>query len=158
MKQTPIRILFQSICLLVLAGASSLKAGSGNDTWTGAAGDNNWSTGGNWTGANTPPVAGDTLAFGLQGAGSLTLNNNLTIATSFQGLTFNATAPAFVLNGNQITDAGAIFDNSLSLETINLPIAIGASQTFAVTSGGSLTINNVISGAGSLVEAGAGLL
>ena len=158
MKQTSIRILFQSMCLLMLAAVSSLKASSGNDTWTGAAGDNNWSDGVNWTGANTPPVAGDTLVFGQQGAGSLTLNNNTTIATSYQGLTFNATAPAFVLNGNQITDAGAIFDNSLSLETINLPIAIGASQTFAVTSGGLLTINNVVSGAGSLVEAGSGLL
>ena len=66
MKQTSIRILFQSMCLLMLAGVSSLKASSGNDTWTGAAGDNNWSDGVNWTGANTPPVAGDTLVFGQQ--------------------------------------------------------------------------------------------
>lgn len=93
MKQTPIRILFQSICLLVLAGASSLKAGSGNDTWTGAAGDNNWSTGGNWIGANTPPVAGDTLVFGQQGAGSLTLNNNTTIATYLPGVDIQRDRP-----------------------------------------------------------------
>ena len=108
-------------------------------------------------GPNTPPAAGDIIAFDAPSAGGLTLNNNMTINT-FGGLTFNATAPAFVLNGNAITQTGATVDNSLSLETINLPMAIGASQAFTVASGGSLTLNNVISGTGSLVKAGAGLL
>src|SRR5579871_4661869 len=50
--------------LLLLAGASSVKAGTGIDTWNGAAGDNNWNTAGNWAlnSSNTPPAVGDTPA------------------------------------------------------------------------------------------------
>ena len=67
MKPIPVRILIQISSLLLVAGTVSLKAATGNDNWTGAAGDNNWDTGGNWTGANTPPAAGDTPVFGNPG-------------------------------------------------------------------------------------------
>ena len=134
--------------LLLLAGASSLKAANGVDLWTGAAGDNDWNTGGNWavTSSNTPPAAGDTPVFGTQGAGGLTLNNNITAATSFLGLTFNANAPSFVLNGNSITTTGGTVDNSLNLETINLPIILssGSHSVNAIT-GGSMDLNGIIS-------------
>ena len=64
MKQTPIRILSKSTSLLFLSGALCLQAVAGNETWTGAVGNNNWGIGGNWAGPNTPPAAGDVIAFG----------------------------------------------------------------------------------------------
>ena len=100
MKTIHIRTMFPSAGLLLLAGALTLNAATGNDNWTGAAGDNNWATGGNWTGANTPPAAGDTPVFGTQGLGGLTLNNNLTAATSYLGLTF---APGCWLSSSTAT-------------------------------------------------------
>ena len=153
MKFIPSQNLFQFTGLLLLAGALSLKAT--NDTWTGGAGDNNWNTGLNWSGGssgvNTPPATGDTPVFGAQGAGTLTLNNDIA-GGSFLGLTFNANAPAFTLNGNSITTTGGLLDNSLNLETIgNMPIAFSASHSVNVIAGGSLTINSVISGTGSYV-------
>ena len=123
MKLTTIHnSILQIIKLFFLSGALCLNAIAGSEVWTGAAGDNNWNTAGNWTGDNTPPAAGDIIAFGAQGAGSLMLNNNMTVDTSFAGLYFNATAPSFILVGNEITTTGATIDNSLNLETINLPI------------------------------------
>src|SRR5580692_10450004 len=107
-----------------LIGSAALPAfaANGTDLWTGNAGDNNWATAGNWTGVNAPPITGDAPAFGAQGNGGLTLNNNIAAATSFLGLTFNAGAPSFSLNGNSITTTGGIVDYSTNVETINLPI------------------------------------
>jgi autotransporter-associated beta strand protein len=140
------RNLFQIASLFLLAGATSLHAAT--DIWTGAFGDNNWNTATNWSG-NAVPVAGDTPVFGNQGAGSLTLNNNLAAATSFLGLTFNATAPAFTLNGNSITTTGGIVDNSLSVETVNLPIIESGTHTVNAITGGSMILSGVISQSGT---------
>jgi fibronectin-binding autotransporter adhesin len=79
----------------------------------------------------------------------LTLNNNLTIATSFLGLYFNATAPSFTLNGNQITTTGAIIDNSLNFQTINLPITSTATHTYGVVGGSTMLFGGVLSGTGA---------
>jgi len=136
--------------LVLLSSAPCLNAANGTDTWTGGAGDNNWATGGNWTGINTPPIAGDSLAFGAQGTGSLTLNNTLTSATSFAGLTFNAGAPAFILTGNSLFTAGGILDNSSSLEIINLPISMTSAHTFGAVSGGAMLVGGVLSGTGGV--------
>ena len=124
-----------------------LQALAGNDTWTGGSGDNNWSTAKNWSGTNAP-VAGDIISFGAQGAGGSTLNNNLTVDTALLGLDFNATAPSFVLTGNEIVPTGAIVDNSLNLQTINLPIATTMTKNIGAASGSTLVIGGVISGTG----------
>ena len=148
--------ILQITSLLFLSGALCLNAVAGNDTWTGAAGNNNWNTAGNWTGDNKPPAAGDTIAFGLQGAGSLTLNNNLAVDTAFLGLNFNATAPSFVLTGNEITLTGAMIDNSLNVETINLPITTTVTNNLGAASGGTMVIGGVISGAGGGINTSLG--
>ena len=69
----------------------------------------------------------------------MTLNNNLTLDTALLGLNFNATAPAFV-PGNEITLTGAIIDNSLNLQTINLPITTTVTNNFGAVSGGTMVI------------------
>jgi fibronectin-binding autotransporter adhesin len=141
--------IHQITSLLFLSGALCLNAVAGNETWTGAAGDNNWNTGGNWTGDNIPPIAGDVITFSAQGAGGLTLNNNMTVDTTFQGLYFNATAPSFILTGNEITTTGATIDNSLNFETINQPITSTATHTFSAASGGTMLFGGVLSGTGA---------
>ena len=146
--RNPINPIRQITSLLFLSGALCLQAIAGNETWTGAAGDNNWNTAGNWAGDNKPPVAGDIISFGAQGAGGLTLNNNLTVDTALLGLDFNATAPSFVLAGNEIAPTGAIIDNSLNLQTINLPITTTVTNNIGAASGATLVIGGVISGAG----------
>ncbi len=141
---------FHPLCALILLSVGvNLEAANGLDTWTGASGDNNWSTAGNWAGVNAPPIASDTPVFGTQGAGSLTLNNNLAAATTFAGLTFNATAPAFILNGNSITTTAAIADNSLNLETINLPVIMSGTHSLSAIAGGSMMFKGVISQSGT---------
>src|SRR5689334_5917349 len=90
------------------------------DTWQGNASPN-WADL-NWTGGNNPPVAGDALLFGAAGSSGTTLNNNLAADFNVAGITYNAGASAFTFNGNQITLAGGITNNSTSLQTINLPM------------------------------------
>ncbi len=126
--------------------AFSAFAANGLDTWTGGAGDDNWDTSDNWTGINAPPIAGDSLAFGAAGAGGLTLNNNITAATSFAGVTFISGAPAFTLNGNSLTTTAAIADLSTNFETINLPIILNGTHSLNVTNGGFMAFGGVISG------------
>ncbi|HTR41167.1 MAG TPA: autotransporter-associated beta strand repeat-containing protein [Pseudomonadales bacterium] len=143
------RALISFAAGISLIAAHPIFAANGIDLWTGIAGDNNWATGGNWTGINAPPIAGDVPTFGAQGAGSLTLNNNLTAATSYLGLTFNAGAPSFTLNGNSITSTGGIVDNSANPELINLPIIMSGSHSVNAINGGIMTLDGVISGSAS---------
>ncbi|HWJ50136.1 MAG TPA: hypothetical protein VNR42_03890, partial [Solirubrobacteraceae bacterium] len=60
------------------SGTGSIVAATG--TWTGAGGDNFWSTAANWGG--TVPVAGYDLVF-PNGAARLTNTNDLSAGTSF---------------------------------------------------------------------------
>lgn len=158
MKTKNIRNASQFACLLLLAGACSLKAANGNDTWNGGGGDNNWATTANWTAgsANKPPIAGDALFF--DGLIQLTANNNFNVsANTFNGLNFNTTAGTFTLTGNQLTNTAAIVDNSPNLETINLPMVLPAVQSIKVaTNSGTLLIGGVISGAGGINASGLG--
>ena len=158
MKIQTIRVTSQIACVACLTlRATVLRAG--NDTWDGGGGDNNWNTALNWTAgsANRPPATGDALFF--DGSTQLTANNNDSGFT-FAGLTFNSTAGAFTLTGNSFTASAGLVDDSPNLETINLPIAFSTLHSVNVISGGSLTINNVISGTGTyvLTKSGGGLL
>jgi autotransporter-associated beta strand protein len=142
---TPIRLL-SFIAGISLTAISPALAGNGVDVWTGNAGDNNWGTAGNWTGVNAPPIAGDAPAFGAQGNGSLLLNNNIAAATSFLGLTFDAGAPSFTLNGNSVTTTGGIVDYSANPETINLAIILNGTHSINATNGAIMTLDGVLSG------------
>lgn len=59
-------------------------------TWTGAGVDNNWSTGGNWSGGTAPTTGGvDDIIF--DGAFLLTGNKNCTLNVAFTALSINFT-------------------------------------------------------------------
>ena len=50
-------------------------------------------------------------------------------------------------------------NNATALQTVNLPVALAASQNINVTGGGSLTVNSIISGSGyGLAKTGGGAL
>jgi fibronectin-binding autotransporter adhesin len=98
--------------------------------------------------------------FGAAGFTGTTLTNNLTAANSVAGITFNSGAGAFTILSNSITLTGNITNNSTSLETINLPIAITTVRTNAMTAGGgNLAYSGIISGTGGgITTAGTGTL
>jgi autotransporter-associated beta strand protein len=122
--------------------------------WTGGQGAarTSWSLKNNWNGAgNTGPVAGDNLVFA--GTNKLTNTNDLTAGTSFVGILFDASAGAFVLNGNAITLSGNVTNQSGSLQTINLAITLGSHITFEASSAG-MVLGGVVSGTNGLVKNG----
>ena len=128
----------------------SLLATVGNDTWNGGGADNNWLTAANWTAgsANKPPGTNDVLFF--DGTTRLTANNNYSSTTNnIGGITFNATAGAFVLTGNSVTNNGGTTDNSsVNIETVNLPMVFSGTHSINAVAGGTLQMGGVISGAG----------
>ena len=136
--------LTQITSLLLLAGVLNSKGATGNDTWMGNT-SANW-VDANWSGANNPPITGDSLFFGPAGASGTALNNN-SPATSFAGLTFNYSAAAYSITGSSVTLSGGIVDNSSNPETLNFPLALSATANIGVTAGGVLTLGGVISGA-----------
>jgi fibronectin-binding autotransporter adhesin len=123
--------------------------------WTGGGNSDNWSTAANWGGI--VPSPGDSLIFTT--TSRLINTNNFSPGTGFNGITFEPPAGNFVLNGNPITLGGDIVNNQfVTLQTINLSLALSATRRVDVAADGSLTIGGVISGAGGLTKAGAGLL
>ncbi len=148
---------FTASTALLLALASTPGRARGADrTWSGAGGDNNWSTPANWGG--TAPAAGDSLFFG--GNVRTTPNNNFLSGTLFNGLTINNPAGPFTLGGNSITLGGTLTDNMpLVPQTISFPVALNGSHTISVVNDGLLTLGGVLSGSGfGLSKNGGGLL
>ncbi|MBV9008708.1 MAG: hypothetical protein JO354_05990 [Verrucomicrobia bacterium] len=93
-------------------------------TWTGGGGNNNWSTGGNWSGGNAPPNPQAILHFA--GTTNTNTNNNLGAYGSGFQIYFDSGAGAFTLNGNPINfynygnNAPTIENDSTTLQTISL--------------------------------------
>jgi autotransporter-associated beta strand protein len=127
------------------------------DTWLGTT-DGNWATTTNWS---VVPVDGDSLLFtGI--APNLTTNDNLSSLTTISGITFDATAGAYTLNGATATLglSGGISDLSTAADAINLNLALGGTESISVTqSAGLLTIGGTISGSGfGITKTGVGTL
>ncbi len=77
--------------------------------WRGLGSDNNWSTSSNWN--TRAPQALDVLQFA--GTTRTTPFNDLAIDTPFDGITFNAGAGTFQINGNRfILNSDGITNNS----------------------------------------------
>jgi autotransporter-associated beta strand protein len=113
-------------------------------TWSGAGGNNNWSTGANWGG--TAPLPSDPLFFA--GTTRLTPNNDLPADLSFAGIQFNSAAGAFTLSGNRITLGGNITFSgnpaSAVTQTINLDMLLSDNRTITTRSTGPITIGGII--------------
>ena len=136
------------IGLVLLLFASANEVNAAIKTWTGGSGSSsNWNTGANWSGG-TAPVAGDDLVF--DGSTRLTNTNNFTAGTSFASITFNSSAGAFTITGNQITLTGGITNNSANAQNIGLPIVIAATRTIT----GTIYLNGNITGGGGLTTGG----
>lgn len=134
------------LAALLLAAAPVLASNAWNG---GGSADGNWSNAANWGGA--APNYSSALTF----TGTAGLNSTNDSATaSVAGFTFNNTAGAFAISGADITLGGNIVNNSASVETLNLNLALNANRTVSVNSG-PVVLNGAISGSFSLVKAGA---
>jgi len=138
-------------CALVASTWAVVGHAQSTRTWSSTTTNGTWSVAGNWT-SGTAPVANDSLAFDTT-TGTTTLNNNITAATQFNGITFNVGASAYTLTGNQITLGGSVINNSSTLQTIALPLALSATRTFAANSG-AITVTGSITGSGGLTLSG----
>jgi len=126
------------LALLSLAVATGARAA--NSAWSTAPAsskfaDNNWTSGTTPGAASSTPSSGDSLYFGTSSILALTNNDS---GFTFAGLTFNSGASAFTMNGNAFA----------------LATGSGVTNNSAATQ----SITNVISGAGNVVQAGAGTL
>ncbi len=129
------------------------------DTWTGVLGAN-WSTNisgvTNWSGS--VPVSGDSLVFPA-GASNLTNTDDIS-GLSVNSVTFNGASGGYNLGGSTpLTITAGVTDSDTSgTDTMNLPLVLGAGQTFTVGSGAQLNVGGGVSGPGGLTKAGAGTL
>jgi autotransporter-associated beta strand protein len=144
-------------------------------TWDGGGIDNIWSDATNWVGV-VAPVTGDNLIF----AGQTRLAPVMDTANNISGLTFNPTAGAFIIgtiNGNTLTLAGGLTNNSATAQTLNVPMLLSGPTTLnaatagltlgqVITNGGylltltnagyNISLNGAITGSGGLTVSGAG--
>src|SRR4051812_18351512 len=109
-------IATKRMVLLAAAAASTIglhpSTHGNNATWSAAPAGSFWNAA-NWIGGAGPSgaaVAGDALFFGTSTVTSL--NNDFAAATSFAGISFNAGASPFTLNGNDIVLGGTLTVNS----------------------------------------------
>jgi autotransporter-associated beta strand protein len=146
-----------------ITGSGNLVVSSSISTgiWYGGGVNNDWSTSGNWD-QNAVPIFPIGLTF-FGPAGWLTNNNDLPSITA-SSITFNAAAGAFVLGGNDITLAGNIgFNGNPSTpitQTVNLNMALSASETIDTPANGNLTLGGNITSTSdtSLIKLDSGTL
>lgn len=147
--------------------------------WDGGSGiDSKWSSAANWVGDLAPASSGSALAF----AGTTRLTPDMAADYSIAGITFGNNAGSFTISsstgGILTSGSGGIVNNSANPQTLNVPVVLGAAQTFdaaagnltlgqAVTKGGNLvtvtgpantTISGPALGSGSLFKQGSGSL
>ncbi|MBC8095713.1 MAG: autotransporter-associated beta strand repeat-containing protein [Akkermansiaceae bacterium] len=123
---------------MVLISLLALHSSAADRNWSGTAGDNLWSTVGNWdTGA---PGNGDGVVF----SGSTSFVNTNNIANlSINGLGF--VTSGYNLGGNPLTIVNGIFD-SAGANTNRIILTLGASQTFTSAAGGLVLVGNITNG------------
>jgi autotransporter-associated beta strand protein len=121
-----------------------------NETWTGAGANNNWSTSQNWN-TSAPGLSGDSVTF----AGSTRTSPDMDANYSVTGVAFASGASSFTVGsvgGNTLTLASGsgVVNNSANPQTLNVPVTMGAAQTFNAAAG-NLNLANNLDKAGNLV-------
>lgn len=119
-------------------------------TWNGGGGNDNWSTGANWSGG-VAPNAGDDLAFG--GTTRLTPHNDYPADTSFNNITFNNGSGTFTISGNRIKVTGTITNVDADAQTLALPLLVDAVRTVNCNTG-NIVLSGDVSGAGGFTKTG----
>jgi len=122
-------------------------------TWTGGGGDNNFSTTSNWD-TGTAPVDNDDLIF--DGSTRLTPNNDLTINTEFDSITFAAGAGAFVVGGIDYHLGGNITNASANSQEIAMKAVL--QQDVTIDCDTALEISETMSGAFGVTKTGSATL
>jgi fibronectin-binding autotransporter adhesin len=123
------------LCIVALLVVSALPVRAATKFWDGSA-NGNWSVGGNW-GGGTAPVAGDDLVFTASpGARRNTTNNFILSSAAFRSIRFTGTdykiyGAVIALTSGITFDGGGGF-SATGTNTINAPIELRASQSFAV--------------------------
>lgn len=146
-------------CLFAVLATAPLVPAATN-TWSGAGGNNLWSNAGNWS-AN-PSATTDTHFF--RGSGSFS-SINLDSSRMIGGILLGSpqtTALTIAHAANTLTVGAAGIDMSAAGADLILNlgnVALGASQTWNVRSGRTLTVSGTITGAGkTMTKTGTGTL
>lgn len=106
---------------------------SGAPVWDGGSGtDSDWSDTNNWSGIAI--AAGDSLSFG--GSSRLVNTNDTAAGTSYDSITFQPGAGAFDLNGNYISLAGNIINESSMVQTDNVAMDVAENPVLNAGTGG----------------------
>lgn len=123
-------------------------------TWIGAAANGLWTSSGNWASGIAPAPTTPTN-YVMTGTTRLSSTNSAG-ARAASSLTFQAGAGPFVINGGGFGLAGALTNDSSSMQTINSGIILNASQP--LNTGAATTIlGGVVSGAGAFNVGGSGV-
>ncbi len=167
--------LSAQLAVAVLLFSFSRAASAAPASWIGGGTDNFWNNGTNWLTGVPPQTGVDSLIFG----GANTSNQNNFSGATFTGITFDAGASGFTLNGSSlhlgiqtmgtgITHSGDIVNNSANAQTISLPITLDPGKHIITTASGGLNLSGTITrstgstvifnpGAGAINVAGSGL-
>ncbi len=126
-------------------GASNtvkVMIGSSGKVWDGGSAENNyWSTGENWNPDGKPDWY-SVVSFG--GSSRLETTNDMAAETWLGGLKFEGDAGPFTLSGNRFTFAGTIVNDSLNVQTINMPLSINLSSCTFNTATNDIVVNGAI--------------
>jgi autotransporter-associated beta strand protein len=126
--------------------------GSNASTWSDTASTGNWSTSTNWV-EGTVPASPSVLTF--RNTTDSILTNDIT-GLQVSRMLFDTTASAYTVSGNSFKLKTDFVNNSFNTQTINTPITIDSQVNVIATSGVKFT--GVVSGAGSLMKTGSGVL
>ncbi len=156
-----------NIALVPVAGAAADTC-----TWTGAGGNNDFSTAANWSGCDngTVPENGDALVFPSNVTDRAPVNN--LISASFTSLTFTGTDPSagYTFTGNSMTISGNINASAPApnLQMFSNTVVLGANittsgsisfsvlntSTFDITLGDYTSVLDDITGSGDITANG----
>jgi len=129
---------------------------SGGQTTGPAAGQDDWDKNANWAGGVAPGVA----AFkAIVMAGNVKTASDMTAAYQINSLLFRSDAGAFTISsstGDTVTvGGGGIYNKSTETQTIGVPIAMAADQTWTADAGSLVVTGNVLNATNTLTVTGA---